>query len=95
MPDDCRCVMGNDPAVSTQPRLSTPCPVHGEAAAPPETPPAPPPDPFTAIQTGWIGFVEMFRHARRAGASMVEAAILAAAIVRVNGEAGPQGGTHA
>ena len=92
MPDGCECVMGNDPAVSTQAVHA--CPVHGGAAAAPEAP-APPQDPFTAIHTGWIGCVEMFRHARRAGASLVEAAILVAAIVRVNGEAGPQGGSGA
>ena len=57
--------------------------------------PGTPPDPFTAIHTGWIGCVEMFRHARRAGASLVEAAVLVAAIIRVNGEAGPQGGSGA
>lgn len=54
--------------------------------------PGTPQDPFTALHTGWIGVVEMFHHARRAGASMVEAAVLVAAIVRVNGEAGPQDG---
>jgi hypothetical protein len=58
----------------------------------PQQQPSVPADPFTDIHTGWIGYIEMYRHARRAGAGMVEAAILVAAILRVNGEAGPQNG---
>ena len=78
-PEGCGCVLGNDPAVSTQAVHA--CPVHGDAAAPREDAPGPPPDPFATSHTGNIMVLETFRGLRGAGGSLIDCAFLTAAFV--------------
>jgi hypothetical protein len=55
--------------------------------------PGAPADPFGPMHVGCVAVLEMFRGYRRAGGGMVESAVLVAALIRVNAEAGPQNGT--
>ena len=78
MPEGCGCVLGNDPAVSTQ--AVHDCPVHRETAGQP-------PDPVAASHAGSIMVLETFRGLRSAGGGLLDSAFLTAAFVIANAAA--------
>ena len=86
---ECRCVMGNDPAVSTQAVCD--CPVHGGAGSgaedAAEQPQTSPPDPFATSHSGNIMVLETYRGLRAAGGALVDSAFLTAAFVIANAAA--------
>ncbi len=54
----------------------------------PQAPKPPPLDPFSPMHVGHVAMLEMYRGLRRAGAGMVEAAIMMGGILVAQGEAG-------
>ena len=54
--------------------------------------PETPPDPFTAMHTGYVTLLETFRGFRKAGGGWVESAILVAAQVVVYGHVAQDNG---